>query len=180
MTDGHQPDSLPRPGANVAAPNRITRWGRAPLFHRMPELDLVPDEATRHRILSELERDMTPRTWKSAAQFLVAVALFLILPVAAGYLVSKVLMTPRGLLNNWVFLIIVLVGYTAIVILAMRRDMPKALRTKLNALGIPVCMRCGHDLHGGEPARVHCPECGARLSAVEADAVRRAAARTSS
>lgn len=158
------------------APTLLTRWSRAPLVRDIPELELVTDEALRNRILAQIERDMTRRSWKSLGQFLVAVVLFLIIPIGLGSLVSRVLMPPNGPWNNRVFLAIVLVTYTIIVYWALRRDMPKALRTKLNANGIPVCMRCGHDLRGGADDRTVCPECGTRLSNVEVEALAKAAA----
>jgi hypothetical protein len=176
-----QPNSPSEVGSppQRSKPDLLTRLGRAPITHKLPELDLVADEALRHRLLTEIEQEMTPRTWKSLAQFLAAVVLFLIVPVSAGYLVSKVLLPPSGRWNNWLFLAIVLVGYTVIVFFAIRRDIPKTLRRKLNGLGIPVCLRCGYDLRGGVADRTTCPECGGRLTTLEMQAMAKAATGTS-
>ncbi len=57
---------------------------------------------------------------------------------------------------------------------AIRREMPKSLRRKLNELGVPVCMRCGYDLRGARPDVTCCTECGAALSQREVEARRRA------
>jgi predicted Zn-ribbon and HTH transcriptional regulator len=45
-----------------------------------------------------------------------------------------------------------------------RAGAARALRRKLVALGIPVCIGCGHDLRGLSASTRRCPECGAEMT----------------
>jgi hypothetical protein len=141
---------------------RLEDIARKPYVKGLPEWELFPDDESRRKAIETIERGMLPRSIKGVAQFLFAVALFLALPFGVSYLVTYAL-PPLGPWNQRIMWIMTLAGYTVIVYLAIRRDMPKALRGQLLEAGVSVCVACGYDLRG-LPTRVErCPECGKKL-----------------
>lgn len=173
-TDGTPAETDASPPNRDESPNAFVRTARAPYARGLPELDLLPDDAARNRVLAEVERSMMPRSLKDVVGFLVAVALFLSVPGAVAYLVSRHALPPMGAWNDRILIAITIVGYTAVVYVALRRDMPKLLRKRLNEMGIPVCMRCGFDLRAASATARTCTECGGALTSRERSAIARA------
>jgi len=152
------PSSPPEPGASLAS-----RIARAPYLKGLSELEMFPDDASRQRALGEIEKGFMPRSLREWGQFLLAVVVFLTGPAIVGYLIAHIALPRLGPWNARIFLGVMLLGYAIIVYLAIRRDMPKALRNSLLDLGIPVCVACGYDLRNLPRATVRCPECGRKL-----------------
>lgn len=168
MDPPHPPPARRTP----SRPGLGTRLIRAPYIRGIPELDLLPDDQTRERVIKEIEHAMLPRSLREVASFLFAVALFLAVPGLVGYVIAHVALSAMGVWNGRVFYAILLAGYLVIVVLALRRDLPKQLRRRLIEMSIPVCLRCGYDLRGAPCETSRCPECGRRLSSIEGTAIR--------
>ncbi|MCI0365107.1 MAG: hypothetical protein L0Y44_14745 [Phycisphaerales bacterium] len=139
---------------------RFNAIARRPYTKGLPEWEMFPDEESRRKAIEFVERGMTPRSIKGVFQFLLAVAIFLVVPLVVSMLIAAHLLPPMGKWNERIMWGMALTGYTVIVFLAIRRDMPKALRRQLLECGVPVCIRCGYDLRGLPSDRTHCPECG--------------------
>lgn len=148
---------------------------RAPYVKGLPEWDMFPDEASRRVAIEEIERGMMPRSIKDVLNFLLAVIIFLSAPAIIAYLITHYLLFTWPWRDH-AFWIMTIAGYTAVVYLGLRRDMPKALREQLIKCGVPVCLKCGYDLRGLPPDRARCPECGRDLDQKVAELVRKAAA----
>ena len=124
---------------------------------------MFPDDASRLRAIEAIERGIMPRSILGVLHFLFSVFLFLSVPAAISYLIVAYVLPPLGPWNNRIMVILALGGYTAIVYLMLRRNMPKALRQQLLECGVPVCLGCGYDLRGSPPGAGRCPECGKKL-----------------
>jgi hypothetical protein len=148
-----------------AATQRFEAWARKPYVQGLPEWAMFPDEETRRRAIVEIERGMMPRSLKSVLQFLLAVALFLAVPAVVSFLLTHIALPPMGQWNDRIMWGMILVGYTILVYLAIRKDMPRELRKRLLECGVPVCLGCGYDLRGQPSSSTRCPECGRTFEA---------------
>jgi hypothetical protein len=143
-----------------ASVKRLEDLTRKPYVHGLPEWNLFPDDAARRKAIEEIERGMMPRLIKGLLQFLAAVVIFFGAPMLIAHLVAHYALPFLGRWNNRLMWIVAIAGYTIVVYLALRRDMPKALRQQLVKAGVPVCLKCGYDLRGLPSHRTNCPECG--------------------
>ena len=120
---------------------------------------MFPDEESRRSAIAAIERGMMPRSIKDVLFFIAVVIVFFFVPwLVADFLAS--LLPPMGAWNKRLTWALAILGYTVLVYLAIRRDMPKALRGQLIKAGVPICVKCGYDLRGLPADRVKCPECG--------------------
>lgn len=121
---------------------------------------MFPDDESRRRAVERFERALRPRTLMDLLKFLIAVAIMLAIPLVVSYLISRVLLPPLGRWNSRIGIALMLLGYVLLVYVAIRRDVPKALRKELLDCGVPVCLKCGYSLRGLPRDRSQCPECG--------------------
>ena len=146
----------------------VKRISRMPYATGLPEWSHFPSDAERLRVLDDIDRSMVPRSAKDFLVFLATVAVLMIVPwLVVGWVMAAV--TPETVQTtrayNWIRVGLMLILYTALVYLLIRRDVPKTLRKRLVELGVPVCRPCGYVLLGLPADRTRCPECGRALSA---------------
>jgi hypothetical protein len=148
---------------------KLQDYMRSPYVKGLPEWQMFPDEQARQEAAKDIERGMMPRSIRGVLGFLIAVALFLGGPMVVAWLLTQWLLPTLGFsLGVWhdrLMWGMTIVGYVIVVYVAIRRDMPRALRKKLIECGVPVCLACGYDLRGLPRDRTQCPECGRQFSA---------------
>ncbi|MCA9245197.1 MAG: hypothetical protein KDA32_14665 [Phycisphaerales bacterium] len=122
---------------------------------RIPELDLVDDEAERKALVKHALRRLhaRPTLWLRMIVFFVLIIGF---AVVMSITLRRWLPDPAfvgGVLGGvggggvmW------LVGWT------LREEARRIIREQLRARGVPICIRCGYDLRGSPTPK--CPECG--------------------
>ena len=146
---------------------RLQGYSRAPYVEGLPEWAMFPDEVSRQKAVKENESGMMPRSIKGLLGFLFAVAIMFGGPYLLAWGTIKWVLPTLGIsLGPWrnrLLWTITFGGYIALVYLAIRRNMPRALRMKLLRCGVPVCLKCGYDLRGLPGDRTQCPECGRKF-----------------
>jgi hypothetical protein len=115
------------PGAR-SVKRRFENLARKPYVQGLPEWHLFPNDESRRKAIESIERHMMPRSIKGVLQFLLAVALFLSVPIGVSYLVTQMLPS-LGPWNDRLLWILSLCGYRDRV--PAIRQQPKALRLHL-------------------------------------------------
>ena len=123
-----------------------------------PELAALPDEKQRKQVVAAAQ-------WIPLPLFLVAFGVIHPIMIFAlrGWFES--LDDKYSVLPHVVYFTI----FGSVVVFTFRmlygKRMARAMRQKINELGVPVCIECGYQMQGTSEPR--CPECGEPFSSVE-------------
>lgn len=126
-----------------------------------PELKLLETTKDRRELLTAVER----RTVGLGKRIALVVALAVVvgsLCAATLYTLSRWWPIPQ---STWGAISGAIVGGTSALSVQIfwRRPLQREIRRELNRRGVPICVRCGYNLHGlAEP---RCPECGTPFEA---------------
>jgi hypothetical protein len=127
------------------------------LIAASPECALFPDDATRHKVVQELNYGVLGRWWYSPVTLAVCLLLFLVTEPLATLISHTLPFIP------WAVALIAIVmfwmgAFFGLIWVTIRHDARRRLRERLVAFGVPICVHCGYDLRGQTEPR--CPECG--------------------
>jgi tRNA(Ile2) C34 agmatinyltransferase TiaS len=125
-------------------------------------MGLFPDDESRDRATREMSQGFY--TWRMVPILIlhgVAVwCVFFLLTFAIRRTVPS--LAPHG---ASISVLLTLAVYTMFIVVALRRDQVRDLRSRLIEAGVAVCMKCGYDLRGLPAGSDRCPECGVEFEA---------------
>lgn len=158
-----------KPGGAWRRQNPVLRFTLAGL----PELDLFPSREAQDTALWELGKEAGGSFIKDLLPgILIVVFVAMTAQVLAQRLLTIVVWPP--VIEEIVHFLLVAAAAIIAIRTLHRRSLRAALRRKLIALGVPICVRCGYALRGLPATSLVCPECGTAIDAslralIEAD-----------
>jgi predicted Zn-ribbon and HTH transcriptional regulator len=125
----------------------------------LPELELFPSKETRETALWEVGNESGGEVVKGLLPGILLIALVVLLAQFVSRGLMSLIHWPRAVEDSIQLLLVAMVAFAAIRTLH-RRGFRQALRHKLLAIGVPICVQCGYALRGLPPSSKRCPECG--------------------